>query len=282
MVYAVDKMTTYLSPTGRGITAENRRRLTRLIRSGAGPFTVAHAAAALDMSVPRARRFLAYLASRGWLARIRPGLYAPVPLEAARPEEWNTDPWVVAAQVFAPCYVGGWSACEHWGLTDQLFRSVVIVSERWVRQRTQTIQGTAYRVKVVKPERMFGTRPVWRGGVRIDVSDPARTVLDLLDDPELGGGIRHVSDILRTWFDGDLRDDDLLLGYAKRLENRSVYKRLGFLVEALEIPAVGLLDACERRMSEGVVRLDPSGPAGGRRVGRWRLIANVKVEPSPS
>ena len=116
----------------------------------------------------------------------------------------------------------------------------------------------------------------------MDVSDPSRTVLDLLDDPELGGGIRHVSDVLRTWFEGDLRNDGLLLEYAECLDNRSVYKRLGFLVEALEIPAHGLLDECERRMSEGLVRLDPSGPEGGRRVGHWRLIANATVGPSPS
>ncbi len=271
-----------LSHAGLGINAENRNRLTRLLRSGPGPFTVEDAAAALGMSAPRARRFLAYLASRGWLVRIRPGLYAAVPLEAARPSEWRTDPWVVAAQVFAPCYVGGWSACEHWGLTEQLFRSVVILSARWVRDRTPTIQGTSYKVKVIRPERVFGTRPVWRSGVRVEVSDPARTILELLDDPALGGGIRHVSDVLRTWFEGDMRNDGLLLEYAERLGNRSVYKRLGFLVEALEIPATDLIQACQRRMSEGVVRLDPSGSQGGRRVGRWRLIANATVGSSLS
>ena len=124
---------------------------------------------------------------------------------------------------------------------------------------------------------MFGTRPVWRSGQRVYVSDPPRTVLELLDDPELGGGIRHVSDVLRSWFEGDLRNDDLLMEYAERLRNRSVYKRLGFLVEALEIPAEDLIQQCEVRMSKGVVRLDPSGPDSGRRVGRWRLMVNATV-----
>jgi predicted transcriptional regulator of viral defense system len=273
----MDDTSILMSTTGRGINAENRGRLTRLLRSGSGPFTVGHASAALDMSTPRARRFLAYLARRGWLTRIRPGLYAAVPLEVARPSEWTTDPWVVAAQLFAPCYVGGWSACEHWGLTDQLFRDVVVISTRWLRNRTPSIQGTTYRVKVIKPERMFGTRGVWRGGMRVDVSDPARTVLDLLDDPGLGGGIRHVSDVVREWFEGELRDDDLLLTYAARLGNRSVYKRLGFLIERLNLPAADVLEEAERRMSKGVVRFDPSGPKGGHRVARWNLIANVNV-----
>ncbi|HSW29425.1 MAG TPA: type IV toxin-antitoxin system AbiEi family antitoxin [Longimicrobiales bacterium] len=198
-------------------------------------------------------------------------------MEAARPSEWTTDPWVVAARLFAPCYVGGWSACEHWGLTDQLFRDVAVISTRWLRDRTPSIQGTTYRVKVIKAERMFGTRGVWRGDVRIDVSDPARTVLDLLDEPELGGGIRHVSDVVREWFEGELRDDEQLLNYAARLGNRSVYKRLGFLIERLDLPASDVLEEAERRMSKGVVRLDPSGPEGGHRVARWNLMANVTV-----
>ena len=118
--------------------------------------------------------------------------------------------------------------------------------------------------------------------MRVEVSDPSRTILDLLDDPALGGGVRHVSDVLRTWSEGDLRNDGLLLEYADRLGNRSVYKRLGFLVEALELPATDLIEECERRMSEGVVRLDPSGPEGGRRVNRWRLIANATIGSSVS
>ena len=273
----MEEKTTRLITTGRGIETENRRRLTRLLRSTTGPFTVRDAAAALNMSASRTGRFLAYLTSRGWLARVRRGLYTAVPLEAADPAAWTADPWVVAAEVFAPCYVGGWSACEHWGLTDQLFRDVVVISTRWLRDRTPSIQSTTYRVKVIKPERMFGTRGVWRGGVRVDVSDPARTVLDVLDDPGLGGGIRHVGDVAREWFEGELRDDGRLLEYAARLGNRSVYKRLGFLIERLELPAGDILEEAERRMSRGVIRLDPSGPKGGRRVPRWNLIANVGI-----
>src|SRR5690606_26750147 len=130
----------------RGINAENRDRLTRLIREATGPFTATEAARILDLDLHRTRRFLAYMAARGWLARVQRGLYVAVPLDASEPTEWRADPWVVAAQVFAPCYIGGWSACEHWGLTEQLFRDVAVVSGRWTRKREPTVQGTTYRV----------------------------------------------------------------------------------------------------------------------------------------
>lgn len=235
------------------------------------------AARALSLSSERARRFLAHLAARGWLARIRPGLYVAVPLDASEPAEWREDPWVVAARTFAPCYIGGWSASEQWGLTDQLFRDVVVVTARPTRGRRPTIQDTTYRVKVVSTKRIFGTRAVWRGRVRVEVSDPSRTLVDLLDDPSLGGGIRHVAEILAEWFFGEHRDERRLTEYAARLGNRSVYKRLGFLIERLALPTPDLVAECARGMSTGVVRLDPSGPPRGRRLRRWNLIVNVTV-----
>lgn len=268
---------THVSVRGRGISENNRRRLTQLLRAVRGPFTVEDAARTLGLPLDRARRFLAYLASRGWLARVRPGLYTGVPLETSNPADWTEDPWVVATQVFEPCYVGGWSACEHWALTDQLFRDVVVLTTRWRRDRSPIIQGTTYKIKVIKEDRMFGTRVVWRRGVPTHVSDPARTLVDLLDDPDLGAGIRHVADVVQTWSDSEARDDALLLDYVERFGNGSVYKRLGFLVETLAIRAPNLLDACRGRMSKGVVRLEPSGPAGGHRATRWNLIVNVRI-----
>ena len=34
--------------------------------------------------------------------------------------------WVLARAVFEPCYIGGWSAAEHWGFTEQIFNSTMV------------------------------------------------------------------------------------------------------------------------------------------------------------
>lgn len=270
--------TDYRTPTG-GITSENRERLARLHRRAPGPFTVADASRALDEDPTRTRKLLAYLAARGWLSRIRRDLYKTVPLDAAVPAEWREDVWVVAARLFAPCYVGGWSACEHWGLTDQLFRAVVVVTARSVRDRRPEIQGTPFRLKTASEDRMFGIRPVWRSQVRVSVSDPSRTVVDVLDDPAVGGGIRHVAEVVGAYLAGEARDDALLVEYARRLGNRTVFKRLGYLVETHGIDAPDLLAACRENLSAGVSLLDPALPAAGRAVSRWRLRLNAAIAP---
>jgi len=260
-----------------GISERNRRLLSILHRRADAPFTVAEAARLLGLERSAARRWVAHLASQGWLTRVRPNLYTTVPLEATNPAEWLEDPWVVAARTFDPGYIGGWSAAEHHGLTEQIFRDVAVLTARPVRDRHPIIQDTPYRIKVVDEEKLFGTVSVWRGRVRVAVSDPARTVVDLLDDPSFGGGIRHVAEIVETYFTEPVRDDQRLLDYAERLGNRTVYKRLGYLVETLGVEAPELIAACRERLSSGFSLLDPSVPAGGRFVRRWNLRLNATV-----
>lgn len=260
----------------KGITAENRNRLEILHRRHGGPFSVSEAAATLSIDRTKARRLVAQFASQGWLARIRRNAYRVVPLGATAPSEWREDPWLVAFHTFAPCYLGGWTACEHWALTEQLFRDVLVVTTHPVRHRDVEIQGTRYLVKVFHRDALFGLRPVWRGQTQVQLSDPTRTLVDVLDDPWAGGGIRHVADVVHIYFGGTMRDDRTLREYATRLGNRTVFKRLGYLLEALDIDSDELTAACQEEMSRGVSPLDPSGPAGGRIVKRWNLRINVE------
>ncbi|MBI2813354.1 MAG: hypothetical protein HYX71_03635 [Opitutae bacterium] len=260
----------------KGITADNRDRLEILHRRFSGPFSVEDATGVLGVEVARVRRLLAKFASQGWLARIRRNAYRTVPLGASAPSEWREDPWLVAAHTFAPCYLAGWTACEHWGLTEQLFRDVVVVTSRLVRNREEEIQGTRYLLNVRRRGAFFGLRNVWRAQLAVPVSDPTRTAVDLLDSPALGGGIRSVGDILGAYFRGAHRDDKLLLDYAKKLGNRTVYKRLGYFIESLNVEAPAVADACREKQSSGVSLLDPAGPRSGRIISRWNLRLNVE------
>lgn len=261
-----------------GISEGNRRLLAILHQRMTGPFSAPDAANFLSLDVPRTRRFLAYLASRGWLARVRRGWYLTVPLDADKPAEWREDPWVVAAKTFSECYVGGWSACEHWGLTEQIFREIVVFTTRRVRYRKQEIQSTPFRLIVIPLKKLFGVKIVWRGRTRVQVSDPTRTVIDILDTPPLGGGLRHVAEVLEAYFVGDHRSDKLLVAYGDKLGNHAVFKRLGYLIETLGIQAPDLVARCIERKSPGLTLLDPSVAEKGKILRRWNLRVNIRFE----
>lgn len=242
-----------------------------------GPFGASEASSWLDLDRSSTQRLLAYLASRGWLVRVRRGLYIPAPLEARQSGQWMEDPWIVAHRLFAPCFIAGWSACEHWGLTEQLFRRLVVVSARRVRHRDIDIQGTPYKIKVVPPEQHFGTVSIWRGQIPVQVSDPSRTVIDLLNDASLGGGMRFTAEVMYEYFHSDHRDDALLVAYAERMGNGTIFKRLGYIIEKLGIDAPRVVQASKQHLTEGVSKLDSLGAENGSVDRRWRLRINSSI-----
>jgi predicted transcriptional regulator of viral defense system len=190
---------------------------------------------------------------------------------------------VVADSIYRPCYIGGWSACEHWSFTEQLFRSVLVVTGRSVRRSEVRYPGMRLHVTSRSPDMIFGIVGVWRNSIRVNVSDPSRTIVDILDDPRLGGGLRHCADALHEYLVSNSRDDEVLTGYGDRLGNRTIFKRLGYLLETREVPAGvaadSLISACLDRRSAGLTTLDPVNSARGRIVRRWGLRVNVELSP---
>src|SRR3974390_888658 len=176
-----------------GLSSTGRRELTSLFARGQRTTTVEEAAEILGLSRGEAAHRLAAWASSGWLRRVRRGLYLSVPVDAPDPLGWTEDPWYLADLVWHPCYITGWSAANHWSLTDQVFRSTVVATTTRVRTVEQELAGNSYLVHHVNDARLeWGLRSEWRHERRVLVADPARTVAELLDVPALGGGVRHV------------------------------------------------------------------------------------------
>lgn len=261
-----------------GITKNNRILLDILNRKQKGPFVLSEAVKMLGLSYVKTSHLLAYWAFKGWLTRIRRGLYITVPLGAINPAERKEDTWIVASRVFDPCYIGGWSACEHWDLTEQIFKDIMVFTSHMVRKRKISIQDTLYIVKTVKEEKIFGTSIVWRGQTKIKISDPSRTIADILDDPSIGGGIRHIADIIKQYFEGEHKDENKLFDYIKRLNNKAIYKRLGYILEALDLKFPNAVNTCLSYISKGYSYLDPASSVKGRILRRWNLRINATIK----
>ncbi|HLA80520.1 MAG TPA: type IV toxin-antitoxin system AbiEi family antitoxin domain-containing protein [Thermoleophilia bacterium] len=249
--------------------SRGRRRLSKVLRATGQLITVAGATAALGVDRTTAAKLLARWQEQGWLKRVRRGLYAPVPLTAMPADQVIEDPWTLVPGLFDPAYVGGASAAHHWGLTEQLFRTVFVYTARPVRRSRQVIQAIPFVVRHVAEAHIFGTHGLWRGRIKVQVSDIHRTLIDLLNDPGMGGGIRHVADCLRAYIGRSDANLEILIAYGDRLGNGAVFKRLGFLAERSGAPTE-LVKACTDRLTQGNAKLDPALPCP-RLLRRWRL-----------
>ena len=111
---------------------------------------------------------------------------------------------------------------------------------------------------------------------RVRVSDPARTIIDGLKQPEHCGGVTEVAKGL--WMRRQDLHVDKLLEYAKQLGVGAVTRRLGFLLETYGMAQAPELDRLRSGLTATYVRLDPALPAAGKRLRRWRLQLNVDPE----
>jgi len=260
----------YTMETVLGLGKEERRRLSAIIREAKGSVSVKEAAKILQVSPSDAAKMLSRWVKKGWVSRVGRGIYILIPLESLTPDIPLEDPWIIAERLYSPCYIGGWSAAEYWDLTEQIFRTVIVLTTQKPRNRTPVIKGTSFMIRTIQEKALFGTKPVWRGKVKVSVSDPSRTLLDMLIEPKLGGGIRSTADMFSNYLKSEKKNIELLIEYANRLNNGAVFKRLGFLLEKYDPDQNAAIDECRSRLTKGYVKLDPALKAE-RLITRWRL-----------
>lgn len=214
------------------------------------------------------------LKGKGRAIRVRKGEYLLVPARAGEGGSWSENVFrVLGVLLREDYYVGFWTALNYWGMTEQIPRVVHVVIPG--RRRAFQFQGQPVRFVTLKRASIFGrmAQPLERGSFY--VSDREKTLLDGLLFPEYSGGVSEVAKALPSarreirW--------SRLLAYERRLGVDAVGRRLGYLLELLDLePSV------RRRLGRDVSGfrwLDPSAPK--LRLGysqRWGLVLNV--EPS--
>src|SRR3990172_7997678 len=132
--------TNILMEPSTGIGKKDRARLSAILRETKGTVSVGDAADILKISPTDAAKMLSRWAKKGWLSRVRRGLYVRVPLESRTSDIPLEDPWIIADRLFSPCYIGGWSAAEYWDFTEQIFRTIVVMTIRKPRDRSPNIK----------------------------------------------------------------------------------------------------------------------------------------------
>ena len=266
-----------------------KKRLSQLIQSAGDFVRIEDAEKILNLSRTQSAKLLSQWASQGWLRRVGTGTYVPVPLSLLDSKQVIEDPWTLVPTLFSPAYIGGRTAAEHWDLTEQIFRDVVVFTARPVRSRRVKSQSVTFTLKTIKKKKIFGTQIVWRGQTQIAVSDVYKTLIDMLDDPSTGGGIQHISDCFDNFMkqkqSKKLKDSSqtfdnykqwkeqsfkTLISYAEQLGNGAVFKRLGLLAER-HPEGYDLAVACKKNLTKGNAKLDSSLKCD-HLITRWRLL----------
>ena len=220
------------------------------------------------------KQFLMRLRRKGWIAWIKRGLYVIAPLEAGvkGAKVHTVHSFVIASHLAKPYYIGFWSALNHHGMTQSTPPAVYVATTVPIASRT--VFDIPFVFVTLRPWKMFGVERAIIEGEEVTVSDPEKTMVDCLDHPEHSGGTANLAFILEE--EVNRLDFNRLLRYARRMQNTTVLKRLGYLLETLG------RDNEARRikrswLGKGYSKLDPKLLDRGPTNERWMLRINVRI-----
>lgn len=175
-------------------------------------------------------------------------------------------------------YVGWLSAAEIHGAAHQRPQALQVAVDRPVVDRSF---GRSH-LRFAQQSRA-GSLPRQRHNVEsghVWVSTPALTAVDLVDRPELGGGLSNIATVLFELAEGTGLDPEDLARLASTFSATAV-RRLGYLLELVQAPVS--TTALKLQMAAAPLPrpalLDPRLPRQGRIDRRWDTVINTDVEP---
>ena len=216
----------------------------------------------------------------GNLINVRRGLYARVP-EGADAATFRVDPFLVASRLSKDAVIAYHGALELLGKAHSLSQRLTYLSCR--RARPFTFQDTEFIPVLVPsslrklPDLGGGLREERRQGLTVRVTGYERTLVDVLDAPQHGGGWEE---IWRSLEGIEFFDLDAIVAYAFRLGSALTIARVGFFLEQHRDELL-----VEDRHLASLRAHAPAQPQyferrhrkGGKMVPRWNLIVPETV-----
>ena len=240
--------------------------------------TLADLCQMLDASENYARYMAHRLVKKGWLERLRPGLFQLVPADRGREGVADTNPLTVGAQLVSPYFYSFGTACTHHGLTDQVFAEVYLASQQ--RRQPVAIRDKRYVFIHVKAPLFFGFREISVLGEPVQMAIVERALLDAIDRMRYAGGLGEVSLIASravqkiSW--------DTLLDLARRWGSSALIQRLGYFfnLHRAHVPDDVRSELLNVVRPQSKILLGPRRKWGtsGRLIRPWNVIENVPRE----
>ena len=223
------------------------------------------------------RQLLSDMTRRGLLMRLKDGVYCVIPYEA-NAESFMPDWHLVAGNLVndSQYYIGYYSALQIHNLITQPSVKEQIVVSKQIRPSEIKIKNIPFQFIYHNNKHFFGAKKIWIDSFnKVLCSDLEKTIIDCLFKPEYAGGIVEIAKALYT--SRDKVSFKILLDYAKKFNSQAVIKRLGFLLEILEINS-NIVEDLQNLKTNSYVILDTELPKVGKRISRWGIQQNLGSE----
>lgn len=242
-------------------------------------FRAAHSASG-ERSAATTASVLKQHVAAGNLINIRRGLYACVP-PTAEAASFRVDPFLLASRLADDSVIGYHAALQLLGKAHSVWHHITYLTrhrgKRFEYQDTVYIPVAAPAPVRGLPDFGGGVREESRHGLRVRVTGHERTMVDVLDAPDHGGGWEE---IWRSLESIEFVDLDLVVEYALRLSSALTAARVGFYLEQHRDELMvedRHLEALQARAPRQPRYFERHRRPEGRLLPRWNLIVPTDV-----
>ncbi len=240
-------------------------------------FTIQEVSALLnEASGDAVKKLTRDMVNRGLLLRLKDGVYWIIPYEQEAATYFPN--WHLIAKYLVKnsnCYIGYYSALEIHSLITQPALREQIVVDKQIKPSSIKIKGHKFQFIYHNKDHFFGIKNIWIDSFnKVLCSDVEKTFIDCLYKPDYAGGI---TEIAKAFFKSKEKIDyGKLLEYCKKFKAQSVIKRLGFLLEVLDINNP-ILEKLQQLKTPSFILLEPSYEKKGKLISRWSIRQNIET-----
>ncbi|MHA1872480.1 MAG: type IV toxin-antitoxin system AbiEi family antitoxin domain-containing protein [Candidatus Heimdallarchaeaceae archaeon] len=208
--------------------------------------------------------YITNLRSKGFLQKIKQGVYVIVPPDMVE-KEYIADKFLVAGTLKDTYYISHHSALELHGVAESVFNTVYIT----IKNYSQPVQYQNIKYDFVSTKHFFGTDEIRYKSSNLFVSDIEKTVLDCIRRIKYSGGleelIKSISSIPSVNY-------TKLWNYLKKFDEGILYHKTGFIFESLEMhsPPTNFMNKMQEKISKKVYYLDKNKASTLN--SKWRLM----------
>lgn len=217
---------------------------------------------------------LSELVKRKVITRLKAGKFLIIPQQLGKGEQYFGN-WYVAGKEVANskrCYMAFYSAMHYWGMLTQPLLKIFIATPK--RQVVPYEMRNKLVFVFVNEKNIWGITDEWvTPNDKVRISDIEKTIIDALAHPQHCGGITEIAKGI--WLVKEKIEYKKLQDYIRKYNKNVVAKRLGYILEMLNIEQPRLINQLRKYVKDRYDLFDPNLTENRIDKNKWRLIDNV-------
>lgn len=194
-------------------------------------FNIADVKSILKTSDASVKNVIYRLKDKHRIIEIERGKYLLAPAKSGVEGYWSEHTFKILNKLIDRYYVSYWTALHYWGMTEQIPRTIYVVTTK-IKKDIEFF-GEKIQFVTLVPKKFYGYTTEKIDDDYFTIATREKTIIDCLDHPAYCGGVAELFKGLCTTRDQINFDD--LMNVTEKINLSSVQRRLGYLLEKSDL-----------------------------------------------